>query len=235
MPAKATINIGDKFWRLTVLKELPPIKKKSKGVDRIFEMMCDCGKVKNYYLSNFKSGHTKSCGCLNSEMVIHRNITEKRYGGLGSRTHGESSNNITAEYRTWIGMRNRCKGKRDMEAKHYLDKGIVVCDRWLNSFENFLSDMGRRPTGKHSIDRINSKGNYEPSNCRWATQKEQQNNKSSNRIIEHLGWSKNVAQWSEFYNTQYKPFYKKLKSCKWNLDTYNIRFHEEFLYSKELV
>jgi len=123
--------------------------------------LCDCGNSKKVLGTNLKRGTSFSCGCLRSELLRR-----------SKQTHGMT---LTSEFNIWNGMRKRCLNKNNKDYKNYGGRGIKVCDRWLNSFENFYVDMGGRPSAKHSIDRINNDGDYEPSNCRWATAKEQQN------------------------------------------------------------
>ena len=97
----------------------------------------------------------------------------------GQRTHGESHDNRTTEYTSWLSMRMRCLQPSHDSYARYGGRGITICDRWINSFENFLADMGRKPTPQHSLDRFPDKdGNYEPTNCRWATKSEQIANRS---------------------------------------------------------
>ena len=93
-----------------------------------------------------------------------------------NKTHGESKTR-SVEYGTWSRVKTRCYNQKSKDYKDYGGRGIKMCDSWLNSYESFLRDMGRRPKGRYSLDRINVNGNYEPSNCRWATDKEQANNK----------------------------------------------------------
>lgn len=126
---------------------------------------CDCGGSTVADPSNLRRGHTKSCGCLQREKV-----------GAIRRTHGLSG---TSEYRTWLDMIIRCESPANEQWKNYGGRGISVCERWME-FENFIADMGPRPPGL-TIERINNDGNYEPSNCKWATMSEQNRNKRNTR------------------------------------------------------
>ncbi|MFZ6813567.1 hypothetical protein ACO0K3_03800 [Undibacterium sp. Rencai35W] len=117
-------------------------------------------------------------------------------------THGHTRNiapkipHATPEYKTWCAMKARCNTPGASSYAKYGARGIKVCERWQTSFEAFLEDMGIRPSNNHSIDRINPLGNYELTNCRWATLLEQANNKTSNRVIEFNGTLMTLAQWS---------------------------------------
>lgn len=130
---------------------------------------CDCGTILDVKRHVMLRGNTRSCGCLRRDVVSKRRTT-----------HGEGWNGgkRSPEYRAWIGLRQRCVTKDPRVSMYYSARGIKVCERW-NSYENFLADMGRRPTPKHSIDRYpDPNGNYEPSNCRWATWHEQRMNQN---------------------------------------------------------
>jgi hypothetical protein len=117
----------------------------------------------------------------------------------------------TTEYRIWRHMLNRCYREADTDYHRWGGRGITVCDRWRYSFEMFFADMGERPSPKHSIDRMNNDGNYEPSNCRWATSSEQCRNRSSNVRVEHDGQSRTIIEWSEETGLSYMTIYKRLK------------------------
>lgn len=129
--------------------------------------MCDCGNKTIVSTGNLKNGTTKSCGCYQREYQAKR-------GRKNFYKHGLSNHPL---YPTWSTMKSRCYNKNNISYKNYGARGIKVCDRWLNSFENFLKDMGEKPSDKHSLDRIDINGDYEPSNCRWATPEEQAINK----------------------------------------------------------
>ena len=107
--------------------------------------------------------------------------------------HGLSK---TPEYKSWLGMKDRCYNKNSKKYNRYGGRGIRVCDRWKASFLSFLEDMGPRPSDKKSIDRINNDGDYEPKNCRWANDKEQQNNRSNNHVISHQGKTMTISEWA---------------------------------------
>jgi hypothetical protein len=162
------IKQGEKYNRWTILKEIEPVNNR-----RYFECRCDCGNVKSVRLGLIRNGQSKSCGCLITE-------TQK----LLRTTHGRTG---TLEYKSWSAMKERCGNPKNIKWNLYGGRGIIVCDRWLNSFQNFFNDMGPRPVGT-TLDRINSNGNYEPSNCRWSTILEQ----NKNRIYENRIYNTNL-------------------------------------------
>jgi hypothetical protein len=156
---------NEQFGRLTALK---PISKINGAY--IWLCHCSCGIEVEVCSGSLKSGRTSSCGCLQKELA--RELHTK---------HGFSH---TPEYNAWINMKLRCTSPKCKYYKDYGGRGIQVCERWRESFENFLSDMGKKPSPELSIDRINNDGNYEPGNCRWATKIEQTNNRKRKlRII----------------------------------------------------
>ena len=159
MPAFKNIT-GQRFGRLVVLQQ-DDTRSRIRWLCR-----CDCSKECSVSGSNLRTAAVRSCGCLLHEFLTTRFLT-----------HGESKGiNKTAEYRCWVAMHTRCTNPKQRAWKHYGGRGIRVCERW-NSFENFLADMGRKPTSQHSIDRIDVNGNYEPLNCRWATPVQQVRNR----------------------------------------------------------
>lgn len=146
----------------------------------------ECGTERLVLGGSLKNGKTKSCGCLQRESVIERNISNSTHG----HTVKQMSNKT---YQAWKGIKDRCFNKDSNGYKNYGGRGISICERWANSFERFLADMGEAPRGM-SIDRINNNGNYEPSNCKWSTPKEQANNRRSNRHTNITGKALSIAQ-----------------------------------------
>ncbi len=169
--------LGQTFGRLTVISRLP-----NNGTKPVWLCRCQCGAEKPVDGSGLRSGSTRSCGCLARETTAQK--------GRATATHGLSKTN---EYHIWIGMRARCYVPAADNYKNYGGKGIKVCERWLNSFPNFLSDVGPRPSKRHTLDRKDSKGDYEPGNVCWATSVQQNNNRSSNRMVCYRGETLTLA------------------------------------------
>lgn len=129
---------------------------------------CDCGQEISVSTSDFRSGHTGSCGCLRKDIMRR-----------SRRTHGKSH---TAEFRIWCHMLGRCYNETDHKYRYYGARGIKVCDEW-HSFENFYADMGDKPSANHSLDRVDNDAGYSASNCRWATGMQQAQNKRNNVAV----------------------------------------------------
>lgn len=154
---------GKRFGRLVATKKT--------GVDRFgktrWDCLCDCGNKVNVTYGRLVYGETLSCKCLNNELLSKRRY---KHGLTGSPT-----------YVTWINMRNRCNKKTDKRYHRYGGRGIRVCDRWVNSFESFLEDMGEKPVGKE-LDRIDNNGDYCKGNCHWVAQSENSLNTSRSKL-----------------------------------------------------
>lgn len=170
---------GFKFGRLTVINAV----RSDKWGSVIWGCLCDCGKRKEVPTKLLNNRHVSSCGCLQREMTSDR-----------FKTHGEASRNKTAEYESWVNAKRRCLNPRRRTYKYYGGRGIKMCSRWLNSFENFLADMGRKPSQRHTLERLDNNGNYTPTNCKWATWLEQSNNRRSNRFIKIAGERLTISQ-----------------------------------------
>lgn len=177
---------GAVFDRLTVLEHAG---KDNKG-NVLWRCRCSCGGELVTYTLMLRTGKKKSCGCLRREKSAQhcRKMTK----------HGHWSNGKpSSEYAIWSSMKARCSNPRHKQYKDYGGRGITVCPEWADSFERFLADMGARPDQNSSIDRIDNNLGYSPSNCRWATSKQQNNNNRGNRMLTIQGETKSYQQWCD--------------------------------------
>ncbi len=153
---------GKRFGRLVVQRRVG-----FRHHNTVWECLCDCGNTSEVSAGHLKTGDTKSCGCYYRERIKVININH------GLRRH--------KLYMVWADMLQRCKNPNRESSKHYHERGISVCERWKDSFENFLEDMGPRPDG-YTLERINTNGDYEFLNCKWATRTEQSRNSRRSKV-----------------------------------------------------
>ena len=170
-----------------------------------WECLCKCGTTIIATGSLLVSGNVQSCGCFKIEKM--------KINGKQRRTHGMKK---TPEYTAWRNMKDRCYNKKDKNFKTYGGRGITVCEQWRNSFENFLKDMGKKPSKKHSLDRVDNNKGYSPDNCKWVTMQEQSNNRRSNKRISFQGITMTIAQWARFRGITYPALAQRIRN-NWDI------------------
>lgn len=191
-PPNFTDLTGKQFGRLTVLHRDESIHDHTKGAAWVCQ--CLCGNVTSVLTKELNYGSIQSCGCLRDELLAQGNLKH------GSARRGQ----VSPEYKAWKRMKERCHTSTSKNYPRYGGRGIVVCDRWRNSFEAFLEDVGPRPTPKHSLDRYpDNNGNYEPGNVRWATRTEQARNTRSTVFLTLNGETHCLSEWSEIVHIKH--------------------------------
>lgn len=196
---------GHKIGRLTVI---------TRGPNQVFDTYvvtnwlceCECGNrimVRGHSLAKAARGKggTQSCGCFLRDSVAKR-----------STKHGKQSSRV---YKIWQMMLQRCENPKHTGFSYYGGRGIQVCDRW-HDFNNFLADMGEPPP-RYTLDRIDVNGNYEPSNCKWASRREQSNNRRNNTLITFDGETHTIANWARLKNLTKGALITRI-SNKWPLE-----------------
>lgn len=201
---------------LKKIKNLGKLRKEFGDYKNYVFVSCTCGVEKIMREESFK--RSKSCGCKAKE------VSKKRM-----TTHGLSRHPI---YSIWKGMVSRCNNQKLKEYVYYGGRGIKVCDRWKgkDGFQNFLEDMGERPSLLHQIDRIDNNKGYSPSNCRWATSRQQMNNTRRNRIIEYDGKKKSLTEWAKELSINYASLHKRIK--KYGVNKVSMK-HGKYNYKHE--
>lgn len=200
-PERARAELaGHRFGRLVVIRQ---VAKSINHRGRKWECLCDCGKTKTVFTTYLTSGGAKSCGCL--QVAAH----QERF-----TSHGQTGTQV---HRAWVRIRQRCANPKHQNWADYGGRGILVCDRWLNSFQAFLEDMGHPPPGA-TIDRIDNNGPYAPENCRWATRKEQCRNLRSNVLLTFRGDTKTLAEWAEVLEMNSATISSRIKKRGWSIE-----------------
>lgn len=201
---KNPIKSGDKFGFLTIIDFDIKI-----GYKKYYKCLCQCGNIKSIIRGSLLNGHTKSCGC--HKIPLKHNMS------------------FTDEYQSWGGMIQRCNNPNNKAYKDYGGRGIKVCKRWRESFEEFYKDMGDRPENL-TLDRINNNLNYSCGkceeclnnnwkiNCRWATDKIQSRNKRQTRLFTFNGKTQCLKDWAKEYNLKYNTIIHRLNTLKWNFE-----------------
>ena len=169
--------VGQTFGKLVVLRQ-----DGMAGTNKAWLCRCECGTETRVAGNNLRAGNTVSCGCYRAQKEV---------------THSMSKTRV---YSIWRNMINRCTLESSTRYANYGGRGIFVCERWLESFEAFYADMGEPPSEHHTIERLDSNGPYTLSNCTWAVQEVQQNNRTNNRLIECNGRRQTLSQWSKERN-----------------------------------
>ena len=191
---------GKKFDRLTVVGR----SENNKHNQVVWSCLCDCGNKTNATGSSLKSGHVKSCGCLNMELLKKRD----------HKIHGLINHRL---YEIFISMKMRCYNKNHHAYKNYGGRGISICKEWKNDIKSFYNwAIGNGYERNLTIDRINNNIGYSPENCRWATRKEQARNRSTNKLVCYDGTTKSLSEWCEDLRLNYGTIIHRINILGWD-------------------
>ncbi len=192
---------GDRFGHWTVQSTY--LKRRGSKNRQRSICLCICGKLRHVWTDSLMGGESKSCGC-------------KRRGAL---THGATAGGKpNPEYIAWQRMKQRCYYPQTLDFERWGGRGITVCDRWKNSFEAFLDDMGSKPAPRYSVERRDNDGHYEPNNCYWASPKEQARNTRRNRHITFDNQTMNVAEWADTTGLPSQVIRDRLDKSGWSIE-----------------
>lgn len=207
MPKPIKIVVGTRYGRLMILREVERVRSGKSLIRRVL-CRCDCGNEVITLLCCLRANSTRSCGCLKKEKDAERNFRH----GYSQRGRENKT------YRTWRDMIYRCSNLNSNAYNRYGGRGVAVCERWQgeHGFENFLADMGECPEGM-TLERENNNGNYEPSNCKWATRREQNRNRRNNVRLEYCGRTMIIADWARELGIKPTTLYRRLQNG-WSIE-----------------
>jgi len=201
--------INNKYGKLTVMKYSHKEKNLNRaGYKHYYLCNCDCGTNGTLVeRNNLKFGITKSCGCIHRESLIERNKETAKY-------KGESNSEDSRIFQIYGGMKDRCCNIKSHAYSNYGGRGIIICNEWLDDYFTFKEwALNNGYKNNLTIDRIDVSGNYEPSNCRWVTQKAQCNNKRNNKYITYKGRTQTLSEWCEELDLEYFRTKARFNTC----------------------
>ena len=202
--------LGQRFGRLTIISGVTSDDNRNAR----WLCLCECGTSTIVAARNLKSGGTRSCGCLHDEASSSRWRSKKH----PNYKHGDCTRKGAApEFMSWVNMLSRCYNPKAKNFQDYGGRGITVCDDWHN-YVNFLSSMGRRPSPYHSIERIDNNGGYDPLNCRWATRKEQANNRRTNHNITFNNHTMTMTEWARRAGIKRSTLWMRIIHYGWPIE-----------------
>lgn len=194
---------GQVFVRLKVLR----FSHRNRHGQAYWACRCECGTELSVSGQDLKSGHTKSCGCLKREAAAEN-------GRRHSTTHGACGHPL---FVIWAGMMARCGNPKHEAYRNYGGRGIRVCKRWHDPWK-FFADMGDRPSRYHWVERVNNNKGYSPTNCRWASRRDQMRNRRANRLITFQGQTKPLCQWAEETGINEGAIRDRIDNLKWSVE-----------------
>lgn len=197
---EVTDIVGKTFGRWTPKYELTQDLKHR----RYFHCVCVCGKERGVTLTGLRTGKSTSCGCYASEV---KSRVHKKHGMYG-----------TSEYQAYHGMIRRCTDPKRHDYPNYGGRGIKVCERWLEGFENFFADMGRKLVSTLTIERRDVNGNYCPENCYWASKEQQQRNTRRSNWYTYKGEAKTLPQWAELFKISQNNLWQRIEVYGWSVE-----------------
>jgi hypothetical protein len=203
------LNINDQIGKVYgrwVIVSIGNFRCYSKGWIKYVNCRCICGNEKEVELNSLKRGKSTSCGCYNSEIASKTGTTHGFLVGLKGKH--------SSDYEIWIKMKGRCFNSNDSSYQNYGGRGITVCDSWINSFENFITDLGKRPNRNYSLERIDSDKSYYPENCKWILKSQQSRNTRRTIKITYLGKTMCLAEWCKELQLNYSTIRKRMTNLK---------------------